>query len=360
MNSMRHTVQTAWGWKWLSARARSPLGALLLLLIAKGLTTTAQETNPLLSPRPEGRTTPPGSATTPTNPSEPLLTRTAASTNGLGFGGNASLSSSLTESNRVPLTNALGETNLAAPPTALGGTNSPGTTNSLGETNAPATTNDSAAPTNSAETTGAPPTNDSASAGATNAPVRRDYAYFQFIPERNIFNANRRPRGSRQYDRPRYQRPGARTESFALVGTMSYDKGPVAFFDGSSYEYRKALKPAESVAGYTVAEIGPNWVKLGQRTNLFEMRIGMQMRREEGGEWNLNASTEVAATAAPAGPTESSAGGETNAPSAETGSPSVAGEAPAAATNAAPAAASASESEILKKLMQRREQELTK
>src|SRR5258708_26357979 len=81
-----------------------------------------------------------------------------------------------------------------------------------------------------------------------NPPSRRDYSAFRIIAERNIFNPNRSGRSGRSAARAAEGRVA--TPSFALVGTMGYEQGRFAFFDGSSSEYRKALEPADSIAGY--------------------------------------------------------------------------------------------------------------
>ena len=52
-----------------------------------------------------------------------------------------------------------------------------------------------------------------------------------------------------------------------LVGTMTYEKGTFAFFDGSSSEYRKALKRAGIIAGYKLTSIAANSVELASGTN---------------------------------------------------------------------------------------------
>ena len=46
---------------------------------------------------------------------------------------------------------------------------------------------------------------------------------------------------------------------FVLVGTMSYEKGFFAFFDGSHSDYKRVLKREETIAGFKVAAIGPHW-----------------------------------------------------------------------------------------------------
>jgi hypothetical protein len=163
-----------------------------------------------------------------------------------------------------------------------------------------------------------------AAANGTNGTTSLDYAAFKIVADRNIFNPNR------QYYRPGAPRPKPNSvDSFSLVGIMSYEKGTFAFFDGSGSEYRKALKMNDSIAGYQLTAIEPNAVKLAMQTNELELRVGMQMRREDEGPWLAasqpeNLTTSVSSTT----------------------------------TNSTPdTATSGADSEILKKLMQRREQE---
>ena len=119
-----------------------------------------------------------------------------------------------------------------------------------------------------------------------------DLQSFRLIWERNIFNPNRSPGrdNSRIASSPRDSgsRPG-RTESFALVGTMSYEKGSFAFFESSSYQYQKVLETSNTIAGYTIAAITPTHVKL-ESTNgqAIELPVGMQMKKEDEGEWSVS------------------------------------------------------------------------
>ncbi len=118
-----------------------------------------------------------------------------------------------------------------------------------------------------------------------------DYSSFQVIAERNIFNANRFGRPpARTYEPPP---PPARVEAFTLVGTMSYRKGPFAFFDSSSSEYRKIVPPGGSIADYKVAAIEANQVKLEANTNQVELKVGMQLQRENDGPWQVREPTET-------------------------------------------------------------------
>ena len=126
--------------------------------------------------------------------------------------------------------------------------------------------------------------------------------------------------------------------SFSLVGTMNYRNGMIAFFDGNDSDYRKVLSPDGVIAGYKVVEITLRGVKLEAAGKPVEMKVGAQMRQESKGEWQLAGSGELPAIAATA----------TN---------------EAAATDETPAASAAPSSadepnDVLKKLMQQREQEL--
>jgi hypothetical protein len=123
-----------------------------------------------------------------------------------------------------------------------------------------------------------------AAAPSTNAASSLDYSSFKIISDRNIFNTRRSARYVASAPRTR----ASRSESFALVGTMSYEKGPLAFFDGTRSDYRKVLKPDDTIAGFKVTAIETTHVKLASPTNEVELRVGMQLRREEEGEWHMS------------------------------------------------------------------------
>ena len=115
---------------------------------------------------------------------------------------------------------------------------------------------------------------------------------FRIISERNIFNPNRSSRSrlaSGRNDSPRT----VRRERFALVGTMSYEKGNFGFFDGSSDEYRKVAEPGQTIAGHRIVAIAPHSVTLASTNGAeIQLMVGMQMRREDDGDWQLSAREE--------------------------------------------------------------------
>jgi hypothetical protein len=163
-------------------------------------------------------------------------------------------------------------------------------------------------------------------AQSTNAVARLDYESFKIITDRNIFDPNRSSRSRTRTDGPR----PARVESFALVGTMSYENGTYAFFDGTGSSYRKAIKTGDTIAGYKVSDISADRVKLEANGQQIELNVGVQMRKQEEGEWQLAGRAESFGTSSPA----------------------------TATTEKTDSASGGEESDVLKKLMQKREQEL--
>jgi hypothetical protein len=120
---------------------------------------------------------------------------------------------------------------------------------------------------------------------------------------------------------------------------MSYGKGSFAFFNGNGDDFKKILPVSGTIAGYTVTEItlshailqGPDKTKL-------QLNIGDELRQENNG-WQLAAAADKAT---------------------ETGSKDAGGNATSgAATDSSTIAPSASlgSSDVLKRLMQLREQE---
>jgi hypothetical protein len=180
----------------------------------------------------------------------------------------------------------------------------------------------------------------SAVAQTNGVPGPAAYSSFsRFVTERNIFDPNRYPRSSSTRSSTYRPRVSRSAPAFTLVGTMSYEKGMFAFFDGNNSDLRKVLYQSDSnsIAGYTVAEITLAGVKLqtADKKQTVQMKIG-EMMRQEGSVWQLAGQGELPAT------TESTV-------QAVEGSSSDAGSAPGSAGEP---------NDILKKLMQKREQEL--
>ncbi len=189
------------------------------------------------------------------------------------------------------------------------------------------------------------------SAVQTPPPPSTDYSFFKIIADRNIFNPNRRPHVVETFrPPPSVARVEPAVDLLSLVGTMIYEKGTFAFFDGSSADYKKVLKLNGEVAGFKVAAIRPNSVILSSGGKKMELKVGMQLNREPDSGWHI--------VDVPVMPLSAL----TNAPvSFSSNAPIGVIAAPAASSPGAPASAPASnvdQSDILKRLMQQREREL--
>ncbi len=209
---------------------------------------------------------------------------------------------------------------------------------------------------------------------------------YKIVYERNIFNPKRYARSTGE--RPREVSRSARVETLALVGVLAYEKGTFAFFDGSSSDFKKTLKLGEKVAGLELASLEANSVTLKAGTNMLAVEVGSQLRRADGGEWSVSGRAEFADNRTSSNvrpnPTPSTTTQDESQqfqppfgefpqppegvfsvgqPMAPPEAPAAAEQAPAPAANSANQAAPASggsEDDVLRRLMQRREQELNR
>ena len=172
-----------------------------------------------------------------------------------------------------------------------------------------------------------------AAAQSNGVPGPADYTSFtRYITQHNIFDPSR-------YgvvpDRPRFELRH-QDPMFTFVGTISYPKGRFAFFNGNDSALRQVLQLSGTIAGYTVKEITLSQVTLespDHKEKVF-LKIGAGMRQQNG-VWVLAAPGEMAESSAE---TASSAPGDSS-----------------AETSAAPPSAG-EQNDVLKKLMQQREQ----
>ena len=183
---------------------------------------------------------------------------------------------------------------------------------------------------------GAQSTNNAAPTNTSNVPA---FSKFVIIQQRNIFDPNRR---HYETNRPtRITKTGPRVDAFALGGTMSYSKGRFAFFNGTQPQFNKVLEVGGAIAGYTVKEVAQNSVTLAAGDKEIQMNVGAQMRNQgtQGtNNWQLTGYSDAPVTA--------DVGGDTNDASAT------------AESSVAPKGANAQMSDVLKRLMDLRKQEL--
>ena len=175
-----------------------------------------------------------------------------------------------------------------------------------------------------------------ARAQSNDVPGDADYSAFsRFITQRNIFDPSRYPHETRTSHRVT-RHASSSAPAFTLVGTMSYGKGLFAFFSGNSDDLKKILPVSGSIASYEVTAISLKGATLvGPDKKTIQINIGDQLRQENNG-WQV------------VGPADSSAASNESASSSGGAIP-----------DSGPAAPSANlgNNDILKRLMQLREQE---
>lgn len=157
---------------------------------------------------------------------------------------------------------------------------------------------------------------------------------FQIVVERNIFNPNRSSR-----TRAAPEEKPVRTDELSLVGVVQYDGDRIAVFEGTEAAFRKGVREGESVADFRVTRIAADGIELAHNDRQLAIKVAQQLRRPEGGEWKVSAS--LVARAEPSAPATNGSGPGRGAEAAAGGIP-------------------ADASEVLKRLMQKREKQLKK
>ncbi len=167
-------------------------------------------------------------------------------------------------------------------------------------------------------------------AAATVAPTG-SFESFSLIAERNIFNPNRIGRTRANPDAP-----APRTDQIALVGTVERGSSLVAVFDGSDPVWRKSLAVGESIGDFKVVRITSAGADLERDGKPVSLLVSHALRRPEGGDWTV---AKPPADVPPAGGLIGPRPGD---------------------TSAAPPEIPSNASEVLKRLMKQREQQLKK
>ena len=194
---------------------------------------------------------------------------------------------------------------------------------------------------------------DSTSARAEPGTWRLDESALRFVAERNIFNATRSGAGEVRLP----TRRATTVEYFTLVGTMDYEKGTFAFFDGSSSQYTKVIQADSVIAGHKVLDVTANSVKLEAEGKEIELPVGSQMRREDEGAWQVaEARAELGVASNGNGDSSGRSGRSDRADSSSRYRRNDGSESNTHSSGSA-APSNENENEVLKRLMERREKE---
>lgn len=151
---------------------------------------------------------------------------------------------------------------------------------------------------------------------------------FQLILERNIFNPTRVGR-TRVADE---EKP-ARSDEITLVGIVRYGDRGLAVFHSPEPSFRREVGEGGEIADFKVLRVDAGGVELQRGDQPLKLVVSQQIRRVEGGEWTVSAPRTPPAD-----------------PRASSGRPA----------ETAPVEIPANASEVLKRLMKQREQQLKK
>jgi hypothetical protein len=121
----------------------------------------------------------------------------------------------------------------------------------------------------------------------------RAFDDFKLITQRNIFDTTRRPAAAqRPATSPVETPPPVRTQEFTLTGTLVYDDGAVAFFNGNEADFRKALRQDQTIGGLAIRAIRQNQVTLELDGSEWLVNIGTRLVRKGDEAWTVAAPSE--------------------------------------------------------------------
>ncbi len=171
---------------------------------------------------------------------------------------------------------------------------------------------------------------DGATTAAATAEAGEGFEAFAGILRRNIFDPERQPaRPAAEATPAPVATPEPRVDTVNLVGTWITENQRMAFLESPNGALAGIRQEGEAVGDWTIAMIATDRVTLAQGEKKVEWGVGQGLRRSEGEAWQL---TERTAAAAPA-----------TASSATTGTAATAG--------------GGEQSEVLRRLMERRQRE---
>ena len=176
-------------------------------------------------------------------------------------------------------------------------------------------------------------------AGAQAAEKVAGFDAFRLMRTKNMFDPNRRPART---ETASAQRPAPAREnkssSLTLTGTMVTEGKTLAFFTGTRADYSKVLSVGDTIADCKITAIKPTEVEMERGGKPGALAVGHQLQIE-GAPSDVPAEEPGAAAPAP------------GAPPADPAAPGAPATAPAVSND---------KSDVLRRMMERREKEMTK
>jgi hypothetical protein len=174
---------------------------------------------------------------------------------------------------------------------------------------------------------------------------------FHYVKVRNIFDPNRRRDPAEPGSTDASANASRSSESrgapyLALVGVLTRPEKQLGFFTGSSGDYQKIVGAGQTIGAYKVKNVTMAGVEMERDGKAFTLPVGSQIRFDAAGVGTIQAAVPEAPPSVPIG-TSSTPGDASSTTSSSSSSSSNTG-------------APASASDVLKRMMERRQQELSK
>jgi len=116
-----------------------------------------------------------------------------------------------------------------------------------------------------------------------------EFSSFKILLQRNVFDPNRTPFRENS-DQSRKPRPNP-IDRFTLLGVLINSGDSLAFFEGSQTEFRREFKPGETIAGFRIAGISTEKVLLEKQGRKIPIPVGQGMSSTDGKDWEVSSGT---------------------------------------------------------------------
>ena len=114
-------------------------------------------------------------------------------------------------------------------------------------------------------------------------PVPGSLQDFEILHIKNIFDPNRKPyRPPRKREDPK---PEPRIDVFTVIGLMTYADRQIAVLSGSSSEYSGAFKLNDQIDNLRLISLSDKAVSFAEGEATISVDIGTSLRRADGGAW---------------------------------------------------------------------------
>ena len=181
-------------------------------------------------------------------------------------------------------------------------------------------------------------------------PVSGSLKDFGILHTNNIFDPNRKPyRPDRKRQDPK---PEPQIDAFTVIGLMAYADRQIAVLSGSSSEYSGVFKLNDQIDNLKLISLGDKAVSFAEGEATFSVDIGTSLRRVDGGAWKESSERVRSASKSRSSRSQYSGRGTTRSDKNEDSAKDAEGKEDESD------GATDSEAELIRKMMERRRQEV--